>query len=544
MHTRTRTFGSAPQKGFYALNDDIYHSILCQMPDFRTLTRFAMTCRGFYNYVFRDNPRGIMRSVACNIMGSSAGPESALRVIRIEEILSKSAGVLTAAIIDALSAVREDDPLEIEHNHFKLLEERLLAGRHLEVVYSRSCKNRLTRSDSLLSAAESELFQTALHRACLVSSLYSHDMTHIPAGSSSDWPTGAVVNHLLLSNLPAPHIAAFSTVWRWLASILYDPGRPSSWLSGTTKCAALARGPLGALQLLNSDKFEADRLNILYHNIGRTHLDLLLSQCDSLMPRSMLPPQDAPRDAAAHTRGILSAVVGANECCSKCGDQAGLALWNAQNASSPPRDLQRSTLARHLGGMLRYSLHDGNLLVQALERLERWELERIKLAGETHRPVPGLDIAMGRLISGIFEIDDAESLVKRAYVLPDKDLDANTLLCAKCLGVVLDGRVWAWWLIQTETVYQFSDPRRVDCWFGSDCRRQLEKVSHREKFNHACLPSQAFIAYKAQKKRLREERRARRFASERRASGDFLDNSLEDDFPVDLVSLASSGGDY
>lgn len=543
MYMHTRTPGSVPRKGLLALNDDIIHSILCQMPDFRTLSSVAMTCKGLYNRVFRDNPRGILRSVASNASGSTSCLEAALRAIRIQRLLPDFGKTATADIV-ALGAVKEDIPLEevLKPWIFAALDDRLAVGHALEVAYSRSCKNRVTYRTSLLSSSESDLFQTALHRAWLVSSLYCHDVAQLPPDYPT-WPTGTTCNQLLLSDMPAAQLAAFVTIWHWMASILHGPGRPGSWLGGRTKSAVLERGPRGALQLLEHDKYATEREKILFEHNERIHLDVLLSECDALLPGSLRAP-DPRLDAAILTRGILSTIVGANECCSKCGEQAGLALWNFENASSPPRDLQRSTLFRHFGGMLRYSMPDSKILISFLERLERFEMERIRLSGEAYRPAAGVDVAMGRVIREIFEIDGAESLVKRAYVLPDKDITPQSLLCAKCLGKVLDGRLWAWWLIQTETVYQYMDSRRQDCWHGNDCRRQLHKETHRLKFNHACRPSQEYAAYRAAKKAWVAEKRAKKRAALARAAAAsaFLERSLDDDFPDDLVSLAATAG--
>ncbi|EJD41080.1 hypothetical protein AURDEDRAFT_127307 [Auricularia subglabra TFB-10046 SS5] len=186
-------------------------------------------------------------------------------------------------------------------------------------------------------------------------------------------------------------------------------------------------------------------------------------------------------DSMVYTLGIRTSATGDWDIYTRC----------------PPPVLRRAGLMELLPDAFKRNKYDLELLGTHLGLLESKEASNLGFPEDLDaqkRAELGIDIAAGFVIRGALDpgLANAESIVKRNYDL-STGVVGNDLL--------LETRLWAWWLVQREATHVFVQPNYHDCWWGVHCRKQMTRA-HAEKFNvHA--------ADVVEEKRLKKERAAK-----------------------------------
>ncbi|EJD41032.1 hypothetical protein AURDEDRAFT_169817 [Auricularia subglabra TFB-10046 SS5] len=494
------------------------------MATFEDLIYTVLSCKTVHA-VFASTPRTILKAVAQNTFGSIPIATAALRAIRVEEALAQTDGTETV-LSTALLAVGRDEAFEITlaPRYLLALHKRAEVGRRLEVCYSHTFKNTTVHNSSLLTLSESSLFHIALHGVWLTSFLSTRDFedtANIGALALPD-PTSPPIKWFIASLSPEES-PAFRSVWRWLAWLCdaasasqpmpVFPGLNPDWIAG---CIALRLGPAGVLDIIESPDYRQALLDARkttdFHSHALQHL------LDAAETQEHLTTEQA---IAPFTYGVLS-FDGLGKKCEKCGLSGRYPFWNRDNWSHLPLPL-RALSPKHLPRGL-YSNKYEMSLVQ--EHLVTQSSSMAGEHGELHadsyfRPV-------GKLIEDLFRLQDAEPLVSRGHKFEDAHITEDSLLCAPCLGSLIRGRFWAWWLVEKDS-RPGAFARKPDCRHGYDCKLQALpwKDEHREKFNHACPPHhQDLLAAKLASDRKRAKRAAaKRAAKAQKRVGDGPSNT-------------------
>ncbi|KZV84867.1 hypothetical protein EXIGLDRAFT_841878 [Exidia glandulosa HHB12029] len=459
---------------------DVLARILTLTADYNTLRAAALSCKGLYA-AYEAYPIGINKSVAFNLL-PAAVLAPALRAIRVgDELASISTSDNVEDIMHKHDEVRVFDTL-LTSTECTALQSRACVVARIEVMFSRTFKDRTSVSSSRLSAGESELFQKALHRIWLFTQVIRHCYVDFPDEVGRDevadfeWR-----KDLLYANLSSQDLWEIETVLRWLYVACEDL---KAFVDPDYVPIIVQVGPDGFINLFDKEPSEVDEvIPDIDEPLGfewEEDIRAVLEERKFEVPGGVSRPESAPKGL----NPLLQTVFGKDDMCASCSSKIGLALLNQTNWEYNKwlRSFDR----------LQYLLPH-NLVSNTHERRTLTAYFKHPLQHMT-KPTPTADtgspISTLRVLRELFDLPNVVTSPRlQAHMLADgfSSMTPHDWLCPTCLVEFITRHLWIWWWNEKARGRVLGEPLREDCWYGYECRTQTHNFSHAQKLNHLCV---------------------------------------------------------
>ncbi|KZV86010.1 hypothetical protein EXIGLDRAFT_725260 [Exidia glandulosa HHB12029] len=468
--------------------------ILMAIDDPAALTAAVLSYRRFYN-IFKARKDVIKRRVLRNALGGDDVIASSLRTVRIETILpnyNQYNPVDRARFLRDIQPLKEDKTNTPTASEYAICVERARLFQQLEVLYSRSMKDRRTDKTSRLSFEESDRFRAALHRLSLLG-LYTGSTSVVQVLCIR----AATRVPLFYDGYSAQDVYDLHCVLDWLEELIIGclPVEATSEFREPFRLICLCAGPAKILEAY----LEPHRLRDHLRNIDASRLRSDDGWKEDLLPVFKTFQLLSP--AATEIQipyGMKPIVVLAEEQDMKCwnptcGAQPGVQLWDATKWGYPPRWLRLDTLLRSLPDYLRNNCYERHLFCHLLGTTDAGPrtgaLEHVDLGRDDLQNIEAYDVVPGMTVArGLQELCNLPSLIhdeKCKELLEHDDfsgLTSNDLLCAECLERMLKARLWLWWSYVKEK-YALQEHEKESCGYGYECSRQLWNLDHASQCN-------------------------------------------------------------
>ncbi|KZV88578.1 hypothetical protein EXIGLDRAFT_772548 [Exidia glandulosa HHB12029] len=496
---------------------EMLDEILMAIDDPEALTTAVLSYRRFYN-IYKARKDVIKRRVLRNALGGDDVIASSLRTIRIETIMPNYSPVDPtdrARFLQDIEPLGEDKRNTPTASEFAICVERARLFQQLEVLYSRSEKDRRTDKTSLLSFEESDRFRTALHRLWLLG-LYIRSTSVVQMLCM----TAATRIPLFYDGYTAQDVYDIQCVLDWLDDLVFGclPVETTCDWREPLRLPCLCLGPATVLKAyLEPRKARAYmRCNDIWRfgSYDAWKEDLLTV----FQEHQLLSPKEEEVKIPYEMKPIvvLSEVLALKCWTPKCEAQSGVRLWNEYNWNHAPRKLRLETLVDWLQGPLCRNKHERPLFLHYLGTPDERPHDSANFSRRKQRtPIKDIldtvpNMTLERVLHSLCDLPAiVEDDKLQEYLKQDKfsGVTSKDLLCETCLDKMIHARLWVWWV----TVKKQAAPEergKNDCWFGSDCRLQTYKADHAYRYNHACLST--WPERKAMKIAARDERRMER----------------------------------
>ncbi|KZV84608.1 hypothetical protein EXIGLDRAFT_776345 [Exidia glandulosa HHB12029] len=493
---------------------ELLDEVLRASANFATLRLAILSYKRFY-LIYKAHPEIIERCVLEN----SLGPEvldAALRSIRIPAWMPTCHHTNIRDIVEIVCTDFHENKMvkqRITDAEWSLLFDRALVCDELEVVYSRWYKDRLTDRKSLLTPAERKAFRMTIHRLWLLSSFAGKDSIVLDAVRDR-----AVRQELFYDSYSSQDVYNQHSVVGWMVELVEECLAPTEYtFSEFTRMKCIVGSPDAVHAIYDTPE---QACAILQHIEGLVDADHRGWQDDIrhiLQDREVLSPNAPEGELPSEIVPLVVLPEASVLACSHCHTRRGVRLWNDTNWEHIPRQYRLETLSEWLKGDLRNNVHERQLLLHFFgipdlywrDSPEYTHRQEHADAKALLKPAPD-DMTVPRVLRELCELPafvDTDEHVAYLQQNEFRGVTASDLLCKRCLGEMVEARLWVWWLIVKELSFkELSVPGQAtseDCRYGLDCRKQTSDPDHVFRFNHVCL--NAWPELKRQKKR--EERR-------------------------------------
>ncbi|KZV93054.1 hypothetical protein EXIGLDRAFT_749316 [Exidia glandulosa HHB12029] len=482
---------------------EMLEEILIAIDELATLKVAVLSYRPFYN-IYKGRKHVIHPRVLRNSLGGDDVIASYLRTIYIETFLhnysqrNPAYRAHPAQFIQDIQLLREDTTNTPTASEYAICVKRTRVFQQLEVLYSRSEKDRLTDKTSRLSPGESKRFRTALHRLWLLG-LYTRSDSVVQTLCM----TAATRVPLFYDGYTAQDVYDIHCVLDWLEELVIQclPVELRNEFHVPLRLICLSVGPLTVLKayleprkararLQNSDTWRRNSHDAWKEDllpVFKAHRLLSLTENVVKIPREIKPIV------------VLPDVSNLQCWLPTCGAQSGVRFWNEYNWNYAPRKLRLETLGGWLKGPFDTNKRERSLLQHFLGAPD--EHPRGSAARRKHRTLiedalePAPDMTLERVLHALC---DLPAIVQHFPLQLQTHLQqcqfygvtSKDLLCETCLYDMIDARLWVWWVaVNNEAAQENGDSE--DCWYGFDCRLQDLKPDHAYRYRHACFDTQA-----------------------------------------------------
>ncbi|KZW01698.1 hypothetical protein EXIGLDRAFT_47936 [Exidia glandulosa HHB12029] len=458
--------------------------ILMAIDDPAALTAAVLSYRRFYN-IFKARKDVIKRRVLRNALGGDDVIASSLRTVRIETILpnyNQYNPVDRARFLWDIQPLKEDKTNTPTASEYAICVERARLFQQLEVLYSRSMKDRRTDKTSRLSFEESDRFRAALHRLWLLC-LYTGSTSVVQVLCMR----AATRLPLFYDGYTAQDVYDLHCVLDWLGELVIGclPVETTSEFREPFRLICLCAGPAKILAAY----LEPDRLHDHLRNIDASRFRSDDGWKDDLIPvfksHQLLSPAETEVQIPSEMKPIVVLTEEPDVKCwnPTCGAQPGVQLWDATNWGYGPRWLRLDTLLHSLPDYLRNNCYERHLFLHLLGTTDAGP-RPVDLGRDYLQIIEAYDVVPGMTVARVFqEIFNLPALIrdeKCKELLENDDfggLTSNDLLCAECLDRMVKARLWLWWSYIKEK-YAPQEHEKESCGYGYECRRQLWSLGH------------------------------------------------------------------
>ncbi|KZV84620.1 hypothetical protein EXIGLDRAFT_753747 [Exidia glandulosa HHB12029] len=535
---------------------ELHDEVLKAIDDFATLRVAILSYKRFY-LIYKAHPEIIERRVLEN----SLGPEvldAALRSIRIPAWMPTCHHTNIRDIVEIVCTDFHENKMgqqRITDAEYSLLFDHALVCDELEVVFSRWYKDRLTDRKSLLTPAERKAFRMCIHRLWLLSSFAGKDSIVLDAIRDL-----AVRQQLFYDSYTSQDVYNLHSVIYWMFELVHeclmlsddavlDFIRMKCIVGGPDVVFRIYEYPGASWELLEQVEGLVDA------DPGGWKADLR-----HIFENRKLSSPGAPEvEIPSHIVPLVVLPEESDFECSHCHMRYGVRLWNEANWEHVPRQYRLETLSEWFLGHLKDNVHERLLLLHFFgipeSRNPYGDDTRAYTQCIAHadakallKPAPD-DMTVPRVLRELCELPafvDTDEHVAYLQQNEFRGVTASDLLCKRCLGEMVEARLWVWWLIVKELSFkELSVPGQAtseDCRYGLDCRKQTSDPEHVLRFNHVCLNAWPELKRLKKRKERRKLEEATRASSESDDSADAGAPSTDEDqtAPTPIPSATTS----
>ncbi|KZV93072.1 hypothetical protein EXIGLDRAFT_55822 [Exidia glandulosa HHB12029] len=467
------------------LPPEILDAIFMLFDDLATFLAMASSCKRFYDIYNHPHMFFILRHVLRDALGGKGVLAASLRTLGVEAIIPKYTLADADQVLNDVQALKEDKTgMPTTLKEYKIHFHRARVVQQLEVLYSRSRKDRFTRTTSRLTPKESERFRLALHRLWLLG-LYTRT-------------TGVVQDLCMNADTRVPLFYS-----RYSAQDVYDIHDVLDWLDeqvdeclllkdmrrfpGFYRFKSLFAGPCNVLKACLEPEKAEDHLRCELHLSRDAWKDdvrlvfisralLSTTRMRELQPIIVLP--DEP--------GLV---------CWGCDARPGHRLWNAANWDYPPCSLRPEMVLDLLPGYLKNNCYERTLLAHYLGITDsfgatflrddpHWRQTDALAANLLATTTTHMNAA--QILQAMCDLPFLANAEHRSY-LQNSALSGVTnadLLCGRCLIDLVKDRLWVFWL--DVKLHATPMEEKQNCPHGYNCTLQAVEPEHAYGLNHVC----------------------------------------------------------
>ncbi|KZV93081.1 hypothetical protein EXIGLDRAFT_55918 [Exidia glandulosa HHB12029] len=476
-----------------SLPPEMLDAIFMCFDDLAAVLATASSCRRLHG-IYHPRRNFILPRVFRNALGGDGVIAASWRTLDVEAILPNHTFAVTNQVLADVQALKEnktDVPSTLED--CKVLFDRARVVQQLEVLYSRSQKDRRTRTTSRLTPGESDKFRQAVHRLWLLG-LYTRT-----TGIVQDLCTNAATRvPLFYSEYSAQDVYDIHNILDWLDEQVDESLAPQETrrFLGARRFRSLFAGPGNILKAyIEPERAEhhlrCDGPSRLSRDAWKDDVRLVfirLQLLDETAAKLTIPDGIQPIIVLPEEAGIA---------CSRCGARPGLRLWNGANWDYPPCRLRPEMVLELLPGNLKNNCYERTLLAHYLGITDSlgatffWDTPRWKQTDTMAKNLlttAAPPMTAAQILQALCDLPSLLDAEHRSYIqnCAFSGVTNADLLCGGCLIELVKARLWVFWVDVKLRATPKEDGKKPNCPHGYNCASQALKMEHAYDLNHAC----------------------------------------------------------